>query len=484
MKNNKIWKGRIKKDMDKLAENFTFSIGLDKELYLYDITGTAAYAVGLWKTGIINKGELKTIINGLEKVKQNIENNKIDIEIYEDIHSLIENELAGGIGEVALKIHTGRSRNDQVVLDEKLFLKETIIDVLGEIIVLQENILKWAKNTLDVIIPAYTHMQKAQPALFAHYLMSYFQKFERDKESFFNNFESCDSLPLGAAACTGSGYAIDRELLKKLLKFKNLDSNSMDTAGSRDFIMDFLFSCSKIMIHLSRFCEDLIIYNSSEFSFINIEESFCTGSSIMPQKKNPDILELIRGKSSIVMGNLFQMMVLIKGLPSTYNRDLQEDKKILFSACNEVLPSINIFSRLIENIKLNKSEINKTLKEGFLEATDIADYLVKKGESFRKAHNITGEIIKFCIDKKISFKDLKLEELKKYSPYFEDDVYSYTDIYSCISNKEVDCGTAKKQVILSIKRAEEKIKTDKQNLKIIASRVPVFEEIKAFVDDL
>jgi argininosuccinate lyase len=327
-------------------------------------------------------------------------------------------------------------------------------------------------------------MQKAQPVLFAHYLMSYFQKFERDSKSFFNNFESCDSLPLGAAACTGSGYALDRELLKKLLRFKNLDKNSMDTVGSRDFILDFIFSCTKVMMHLSGFCEDLIIYNSNEFSYIDIDEAFCTGSSIMPQKKNPDILELIKGKSSIVMGNLFQLFVLLKGLPSTYNRDLQEDKKILFSVCSEILPSINIFSRLIENIKLKEPEINKALKEGFLEATDIADYLVKKGESFRKAHNITGEIIKFCLDKKISFKDIELEELKKYSPYFEDDICSYTDIYSCISNKEVDCGTAKKQVILNIKNAEEKLKTDEQKLKVIASRVPSFEEIKGFINDL
>lgn len=481
---DKIWKGRIKKDMDKSAEKFTSSIELDKNLYLYDIMGTAAYAAGLWKIGIITGDELKKILYGLEKVKKNIEKDRIDTVIYEDIHSLVENELGKEIGDVALKIHTGRSRNDQVILDEKLFLKEAMVDALGKIIVLQNNIINWAKNTLDIIIPAYTHMQKAQPVLFSHYLMSYFHKFNRDSESLFNNFELCDSLPMGAAACTGSGYNLDRKLLKKLLRFKNLDQNSMDTVGSRDFIIDFIFSCSKIMMHLSRFCEDLIIYNSIEFSFIEIEESFCSGSSIMPQKKNPDILELIRGKSSLVMGNLLQSMMLLKGLPSTYNSDLQEDKKILFDAYKETISSVSIFSKLIENIKLNKSKIDDALKEGFLEATDIADYLVRKGESFRKAHNITGRIIRFCIDKKISFKDMKLEELKEYSPYFESDVYGYADMHSCISNKKVDCGTARRQVILSISNAEKKIKTDTRKLEIVAGRIPSLEEIKSFINDL
>ncbi len=481
---NKIWKGRIKKDMNKEVEKFTFSIDLDKNLYLYDIKGTAAHAAGLCKIGIITRDELKEIFYGLEKVKKNIEEDKIDILAYEDIHSLVENELGKITGNAAMKIHTGRSRNDQVILDEKLFIKDALINTLNNIVTLQNNILEIAKNTLDVIIPAYTHMQKAQPVLLSHYLMSYFYKFDRDAESFFHNFESSDYLPIGAAACTGSGYELDRKLIKKLLKFKNLDPNSMDTVGNRDFIIDFVFSCSRIMMHLSRFCEDLIIYNSSEFSFIEIEESFCSGSSIMPQKKNPDILELIRGKSSIVIGNLIQLMILLKGLPSTYNRDLQEDKKILFSAYNETISCVNIFSRLIKKIKFNKPEINDALKEGFLEAADIADYLVKKGESFRKAHNITGKIIRSCINKKITFKDMKLEELKKHSPYFDNDVYKYTDIYSCISNKKVDCGTAKKQVILHINSAEKKMKDTALKLKTLNKRIPSLEEITGSINNL
>ncbi len=481
---NKIWKGRIGKNMNKEVENFTFSIKSDKKLYLYDINGTAAYAIGLLKIGIITESELKKILYGLKKVKKDIEEGKIDAHLYEDIHSLIENELGMTIGNAAMKIHTGRSRNDQIVLDEKLFIKDAVIDALGNIIALQKSILKVAQNTLDIIIPAYTHMQRAQPVLLSHYLMSYFYKFDRDTESFFNSFESSDSLPLGAAACTGSGYELDRKLLKKLLKFKRLDPNSMDTAGNRDFIIDFLFSCTKIMMHLSRFCEDLILYNSSEFSFIEIEESFCTGSSIMPQKKNPDILELIRGKSSLVMGNLLQLMILLKGLPSTYNRDLQEDKKILFGACKETISCIDIFSKLMEKIKFNRLKIKDSLKEGFLEATDMADYLVKKGESFRKAHNIVGKIISLCINKKIYFRDIKLEELKKYSSYFESDVYSYTDICSCISNKSIDCGTEKGQVISNINSAKKKIKDVQQKLKNLTKRIPSFEQLISYTDNL
>jgi argininosuccinate lyase len=478
---NKIWKGRIDKNTDEAVDKFTSSIDIDKNLYLYDINGTAAHVIGLQKIGIITEKELKEIFYGLKRVKKSIEEGRIDADLYEDIHSLVENELSRIIGVTATKIHTGRSRNDQVVLDEKLFIKDAVIDILNKIIILQENIIKIAQKVMDIIIPAYTHMQKAQPVLLSHYLMSYFQNFKRDTESFFSNFEAVDYLPLGAAACTGSGYKLDRKLLKKLLEFKYLDFNSMDTVGNRDFIIDFIYSCSKTMLHLGRFCEDLIIYNSSEFSFIEIDEAFCTGSSIMPQKKNPDVLELIRGKSSLVIGNLLQSMILLKGLPSTYNRDLQEDKKILFDAYRETASSIEIFSKLLEKIKFNRIKIKDTLKDGFLEATDIADYLVKKGEGFRKAHNIVGKIVKYCIDKKILFADIKLKELKGYSPYFESDVYKYAGIEYCISNKKVDCGTEKGRVILNIEMGKKKLKNAKQKLKDLTGRVPDFKKIIEYI---
>jgi argininosuccinate lyase len=328
-KMDKIWSGRINSGTNKIADDFTFSLDVDIRLYVQDIMGSIAYAAGLKKIGIISKDELNKIINGLVKIKGKIEENKFDKNSYEDIHSLVEYELKNEIGESAGKIHTGRSRNDQIVLDEKIYLKNAIISILESLILLESGILKSAEKNIDVIFPAYTHMQKAQPVLFSHYLMSFFEKFYRDICKLIQNFEDCDFLPLGSGACTGSGYEIDRKYLSILLKFKDQGKNSMDEVSNRDYFQDFIYSLSCIMLHLSRFCEDLIIYNTNEFSFIELADEFCTGSSIMPQKKNPDILELIRGKSAIVVGNLMQFEVLQKSLPSSYNRDLQEDKGIV-----------------------------------------------------------------------------------------------------------------------------------------------------------
>jgi len=475
---DKIWTGRISKNTDKSVEEFTSSINIDKNLYLYDITGTLAHVSGLNRIGVISNDELKKIIKGLKEVKKKIELKEIKTDNqYEDIHSLIENELGKIIGGVAGKIHTGRSRNDQIVLDERLYIKDALVDTISKILSLQKNILKLADKEIDFIIPAYTHLQKAQPVLLSHYLLSFFERFKRDINKLCENFEASDSLPLGAAACTGSGYRIDREFLKKLLKFKYVSYNSMDVVGSRDFILDFIYCCSRIMLHLSRFCEDLIIYSSSEFSFIDIDEAFCTGSSIMPQKKNPDILELIRGKSSIVIGNLMQLIVLLKSLTSTYNRDLQEDKKVLFSAYEETCSSIDIFSKLLKKIKFNHDAVENNLKSGFLEATDAADYLVKKGESFRKSHNIVGRIVKYCIENNLKLKDLTLKELKKYSPYFDKDFYEKIKLEACINSKDVDCGTNRKRVIAKIKSSRKAIKDWENKLEELCSRIPNFEEL-------
>jgi argininosuccinate lyase len=480
---NKIWKGRIVKNTDESVESFTFSLDIDKGLYIYDLIGTAAHAVCLSRIGIVSNSELKKIFKGLKKVKRNLEEGIGSQDTYEDIHSLVENELGNIVGNAAEKIHTGRSRNDQIVLDEKMFIKDAVLNLLSELITLQKTIIKNAENKIDIVIPAYTHMQKAQPVLLAHYFMSYFKKFNRDADSLIMNFENSDYLPLGAAACAGSGYDLDRELLKKLLVFKNLDSNSMDIVGTRDFLLDFLFSCSKIMLHLSRFSEDLIMYNSPEFSFIEIDEDFCTGSSIMPQKKNPDVLELVRGKSSLVTGNLMQLFILLKGLPSTYNRDLQEDKKILFDAYKETISSVKIFSKIIEKIKFNTEKINAALKDGFVEATDMADYLVAKGESFRKSHEIVGKIVRFCVNKNMIFSGLSLKELKEYSPYFEDDIYEKLNIESCISNKKTDCGTGKNNVISNIAHGKKKLDNCDKKVRELAGRKPSFEKIIKYLND-
>lgn len=480
---NKIWKGRIAKNTDESVESFTCSLDIDKGLHIYDLMGTAAHAVCLSRIGIVSNGELKKIFEGLKKVKGNLEKGTISKDKYEDIHSLIENELGNIVGSTAEKIHTGRSRNDQIVLDEKMFIKDAVLNLLSEVITLEKTILKNAENKIDIVIPAYTHMQKAQPVLLAHYLMSYFEKFDRDADGLIKNFEKSDCLPLGAAACVGSGYDLDRELLKELLVFKNLESNSMDVVGSRDFLLDFIFSCSKIMLHLSRFSEDLIMYNSPEFSFIEIDEDFCTGSSIMPQKKNPDVLELVRGKSSLVIGNLMQLFILLKGLPSTYNRDLQEDKKILFDAYKETISSVKIFSKIIEKIKFNTKKINASLEDGFIEATDMADYLVDKGESFRKSHEIVGKIVRFCINENMKFSDMSLKELKKYSPYFEDDVYEKLNIESCISSKKTGCGTGKNNVISNIADGKKKLDSYDKKVRELAGRKPSFEKIIKYINE-
>jgi argininosuccinate lyase len=456
---SKIWKGRINSETDKAVEDFTYSIDIDRCLYLHDITGTAAYVIGLEKIGVISRTELNKITAGLAELKQKIEKGSINTSDHEDIHSLVESELYSLIGEPALKIHAGRSRNDQIALDERLFCKDIIISLLGELTGLMADLLKISEDQIDTVFPAYTHLQKAQPVSLAHYMLSYFDKFSRDYDKLAQAFESCDHMPLGAAACAGSGYKIDRKMLADILKFKNLASNSMDIVGSRDFMIDLIYSCSMIMIHLSRFSEDLIIYNSDEFSYIEIEESFCTGSSIMPQKKNPDLLELIRGKSSLVIGNLMQIMIMLKALPSTYNRDLQEDKKVLFDAVGETARSISIFAKLIKRIKFNKEVIKNKLENGFLEATDMADYLVGKGESFRNSHHVTGNIVKYCIGNGKKISELTLDKLKSFSPLFEDDIYSRIKMEACLEARDVDCGTSKKRVAERIKKVKRTIKS-------------------------
>jgi len=467
---------------DKAVEDFTYSIDIDRSLYLHDIIGTAAHVAGLEKIGVISSVEFKEIIEGLKDLKQKIEKGSINTSDYEDIHSLIESELYALIGEPARKIHTGRSRNDQIVLDERLFCKDIIISLLVEITVLMANLLKISEEHIDTVFPAYTHLQKAQPVSLAHYMLSFFDKFLRDGDKLVHAFEGCDYMPLGAAACAGSGYKIDRKMLADLLKFKNLASNSMDIVGSRDFMIDLIYSCSMIMMHLSRFSEDLIIYSSDEFSYIDIEESFCTGSSIMPQKKNPDLLELIRGKSSLVIGNLMQIMIMLKALPSTYNRDLQEDKKILFDAVGETARSISIFAKLIRRIKFNSEVIKNKLENGFLEATDMADYLVSKGESFRSSHHITGSIVKYCIEKGKKISDLTLDKLKNFSPLFSDDIYSRIKIESCLEARDVDCGTSKKRVAERIERARVAVKSFKTEIDELKKRTADFESIIKVVE--
>ncbi len=477
MEKKKIWTGRINKQTNALAEEFIKSIKIDKELYVQDLIGNAAYAVGLESIGILSRDELKLILIGLKEIKKAIEENKVDFNQYEDIHSLVEFELEKNIGTPASKIHTGRSRNDQIVLDELLYIKSAIAKIVKLILDLEDLLIEKASKNLTLILPAYTHMQKAQPVLVSHYLLAYFEKFSRCLRMLFFNFQSSDFLPLGAGACVGSGYPINRQLLASILKFEKLGSNSMDIVSSRDCISDYLYTCTMIMQNLSRFAEDFIIFNSQEFSYINIDDSFCTGSSIMPQKKNPDILELIRGKSAAVLGHLMQIMALLKGLPLTYNSDLQEDKKILFNAHNETTNSISIFIELLKNTEFDKNKMLENCKGGFIEATDAADYLVKKGLAFRQAHSIVGSMVNYCIKKGIHFYDLDLNTLKKFSEFFDNDFFENIKIENCINSKLTDCSTSTQSVRNNIEKAKEEILSFKKEYNSLINKIPDFDEI-------
>jgi argininosuccinate lyase len=477
MEKEKIWKGMIEKDPDSAAEKFTSSILTDKNLYAQDITGTAAYALGLKSIGIITDSELVIMLKGLKTVKSLIEKGEIDFTAYEDIHSLVEYELLKIAGEPAAKIHTGRSRNDQIVTDELLYMKESIADTALKTIKLLKIISEKAHTYKHFIMPAYTHMQKAQPVLVSHYLLSFFEKFSRAAGRLFENFEACDYLPLGSAACTGSGYEIDTELIKKVLKFGKTVSNSMDAVAGREYIIEYVFGLSMLMINLSRFCEDLIIFNTREFSFIDIDDAFCTGSSIMPQKKNPDILELVRGKSAVVIGNLFSVMTLFKGLPSTYNSDMQEDKKLLFNAESQTKECIGIFGKLLENTLFKENILLQSVKNGFLEATDAADYLVRKGESFRNAHHITGRIVRYCIENNLTLGEMQIGKLKQYSKYFDDDFYMAIEMQSCINAKTASGGTSVKNVEGRLKESLKVIGAYEARLKNLYVRIPDFELI-------
>ncbi len=472
----KLWDGRLP-DTEKIVDEFTSSLDIDKRLYLYDIAGTLAHVIALNRIGLIKEKELKEIAQGLTLLKEKIEADQFIEADYEDIHSLIENELKNIIGETSGKIHAGRSRNDQIVLDEKLYIKEAITELISLLGLLMETILDLSKKNIDLIMPAYTHLQKAQPVIVSHYLMSFYEKFYRDTKKLFFNFDEADVLPLGSAACAGSGHNIDRHYLRKILRFKEVSNNSMDEISSRDYLTDFIYTMTSIMIHLSRFSEDLIIFNSTEFSFINISDSFCTGSSIMPQKKNPDILELIRGKSSLVLGNLIQILTLFKGLPSTYNRDMQEDKGILFNCYSQTCQSVEIFQKIMQNIDFNKNILLKSLNTGFMEATDLADYLVGKGQSFRNAHNIVGKIVKYCLEDVCNIHELKIERLKEFSVLFEKDLYEKISIKSCVDSKDVLGGTNPKRIQARLELAASELTDLNVKTSLLKERIVNFDDL-------
>ncbi len=454
MGNKEFLRKAFDKSLHPLAEAYVASVPVDYRLYRYDIAGSIAHVRMLAKQKIISDTEADTIINGLISIREEIERGEFKFKLeLEDVHMNIEARLFEKIGEVAGKLHTARSRNDQVALDLRLFLKEAILETINRITNFQKALLSFAEANQDVIMPGYTHLQRAQPILLAHHILAYFEMFQRDKERFGDCLKRTDILPLGSGALAGVSYPIDRDFLAQELGFSGVSSNSMDAVSDRDFVIEYEAAAAIAMMHLSRFAEEIILWSSAEFGFIELDEAFTTGSSIMPQKKNPDVAELIRGKTGRIYGNLMSILTIMKALPLTYNRDMQEDKEGLFSTVDILCSSLEVFTEMVRTLKVNRGRISQAAESGYLLATDLADYLVKKGIPFRQAYNIVGEIVKYASREGKKFSELSLEEYHRFSPQFAEDIYGISLESSVAAHKSYG-GTAPEQVAEALVRAK------------------------------
>ena len=454
----KLWGGRFAQATAASVEDFSASIDYDSRLYRYDIAGSKAHATMLADNGLLSKQELKAIIEGLSEIEKEIDNNDFEFrQELEDIHMNIEKALADRIGAAGAKLHSARSRNDQVALDLKLYLRDQC-DIMVELL---DNVRRGfavlARAYLGAVMPGYTHMQRAQPVLVSHHLLAYFEMFSRDRGRLLDCRKRINICPLGGAAMAGTGLPIEREQVAELLGFDGVTANSMDTAGDRDFAIEFVSCCAQIQLHLSRLCEELVLWAGSEFDFVEIEDTFCTGSSIMPQKKNPDIAELVRGKSGRVVGSLMTLLTIMKGLPLTYNRDLQEDKEPVFDAADTVSASLSIIAELLENLKFNTEKMREATTSGFMTATDLADYLVLKDVPFREAHGIVGRIVGHCIDKGCELMDLTLGEMQDFSPVIEKDVYEVISVDGSVQSRISTGGTSLQRVEEALSAAEKQV---------------------------
>ncbi len=452
----KLWGGRFKKNINKEMEEFTSSLSFDKKLAKYDLLGSNAHAQMLGKCKIITKEEKDKIVKGLQEILKEVQEGKLEIinREAEDIHSWAENKLKEKIGTVAGKLHIARSRNDQIALDERIYLKEEVLKVQDLLKDLQKSLLSLAQKNLGIIMPGYTHLQHAQPLLFSHHLLAYFFMFERDKGRMQDLYKRIDVLPLGSAALAGTSFPIDREFVAKQLGFSEISDNSLDAVSDRDFILEFLSASAILMMHLSRLGEELVLWSSQEFNFIELDDSFCTGSSIMPQKKNPDAAELIRGKTGRVYGNLMNLLTTMKALPLAYNHDMQEDKEPLFDTVSTLESSLFLMSKMIETMQVNKKKMEASTKGDFSTATELADYLVKKGLSFREAHKLVGGIVIYCLENKKILEDLTLTELNSFHKYFNEDALKILKPVSTIEAKGSYGGTSLERVKESIQKAK------------------------------
>lgn len=432
-----LWGGRFTKETDQLVYNFNASIAFDQKFYREDMEGSMAHVKMLAAAGILTEKERDEILAGIEGILADVESGKLEISSeYEDIHSFVEANLIERIGDVGKKLHTGRSRNDQVALDMKLYTRKEIMnlkELVKELLFVLHNLMK---EHIDTFMPGFTHLQKAQPITLAHHFGAYMEMFKRDYDRLCDIYERMNYCPLGSGALAGTTYPLDRNMTAELLGFKGPTLNSMDSVSDRDYVIELLGAMSTIMMHLSRFSEEIIIWNSNEYRFVELDDAYSTGSSIMPQKKNPDIAELVRGKTGRVYGALMQMLTTMKGIPLAYNKDMQEDKELTFDAIDTVKGCLALFTGMIKTMTVNKEVMAASAKNGFTNATDAADYLVNHGVPFRDAHGIVGQLVLYCIEKNISLDDMTLEEYRKISPVFEEDIYDAISLETCVEKRE------------------------------------------------
>lgn len=454
-----MWEGRFSKNLDKRTNDFNSSIKFDYKLYKEDISGSIAHAKMLAKQNIIQKEDEEKIIFGLNSTLKDIESSNLEFDPNaEDIHMFIESELTKRIGNSGKKLHTARSRNDQVALDVRMYLKKQNLEIIKKLKKLITTLIFKAKENTETIMPGYTHMQRAQPITFAHHLMAYAEMFKRDIERLNETYTRTDICPIGSCALAGTTYNLDREFEAKELGFSKVSANSLDGVSDRDFIIELLSDISIIMMHLSRISEEIILWSSWEFKFIELDDSFSTGSSIMPQKKNPDITELIRGKTGRVYGNLMGMLTVMKGTPLAYNKDMQEDKELIFDAIDTVNLSLSTINPLIDTMLVLKENMKAGAEKGFINATDCADYLVEKGIPFRDAYKIVGNIVKYCIQNNTTLEKLDIKTYKEFNDCFEEDIYNAVDLMNCVNKRDVIGGPSKRQVEFQIAKFEKWLK--------------------------
>lgn len=467
----KLWGGRFSKTTDEMINEFQASIGFDRRMYREDIAGSIAHAAMLAKVGILSEEDRAAIEKGLKDILAQIEHGDFDFSVaLEDIHMNIEKRLTDAIGDAGSRLHTARSRNDQVALDTHLFVRHAVVDVMAHIRALQQALTESAAQHRDVIMPGYTHLQRAQPILFSHHLMAYFGMLARDFERFQGVYARTDIMPLGAGALAGTTLPIDRQFVAQRLHFERIYTNSLDAVSDRDYILEFLSAASILMVHLSRLSEEIILWCSREFSFVELDDAHCTGSSMMPQKKNPDVSELVRGKTGRVVGHLMAMLMAVKGLPLAYNKDLQEDKEGLFDTIDTVKFSLAVYAQLIRGMKLREDVMRHAVEADYSNATDLADYLVRKGLPFRKAHAVAGQAVAQCIARGIYLAELPIADYQQLSPLFAEDIYDAISPETCVSCRNSYGGTSYEQAEMQLEAAKNLMTEEERMISVLTEK--------------